>query len=184
MELNIRKRGSVWEYRFEIAKVDGKRKQVSKSGFKTKREATEAGTKALGKYNNSGVAINESDVSLADYLDYWLDTYGKMNLKYNTQLNYLYIIENHLKPNLGSYRLKSLSAATIQEYANALKLRGLSRSHCIGIIQYFVSGSKLCGRTFALYTVQSLRQCQISKIHGTKQSYKIHHHARAVQGYS
>lgn len=134
MELNIRKRGSVWEYRFEIAKVDGKRKQVSKSGFKTKREATEAGTKALGKYNNSGVAINESDVSLADYLDYWLDTYGKMNLKYNTQLNYLYIIENHLKPNLGSYRLKSLSAATIQEYANALKLRGLSRSHCVGII--------------------------------------------------
>lgn len=134
MALNITKRGSLWQYRFEVAKIDGKRKQISKSGFKTKREATEAGTKALAEYNNSGIVITPSDVSVADYLDYWLDTYGKMNLKYNTQVNYLYTIENHLKPNLGMYRLKTLSAATIQEYTNALKLRGYSRSHVIGII--------------------------------------------------
>lgn len=132
--LNVTKRGSYWQYRFEVAKIDGKRKQISKSGFRTKKEATEAGTKALADYNNSGVVIAASDVSVADYLDYWLDTYGKMNLKYNTQVSYLYIIENHLKPNLGTYRLKSLSAATIQEYANSLKLRGLSKSHCVNII--------------------------------------------------
>lgn len=132
--LNVTKRGSLWQYRFETAKVDGKRKQISKSGFRTKKEATEAGTKALADYNNSGVVISAADVSVADYLDYWLDTYAKMNLKYNTQVNYVYIIENHLKPNLGMYRLKTLSAATIQEYANALKFRGLSRSHCVGII--------------------------------------------------
>lgn len=35
-ELNFRKRGTKWEYRFEGAKVDGKRKQISKGGFKTK----------------------------------------------------------------------------------------------------------------------------------------------------
>lgn len=134
MALNITKRGNSWQYRFEIASIEGKRKQISKSGFRTKKEANEAGIKALAEYNNSGVTITPSDVSVSDYLDYWLDTYGKLNLKYNTQLNYLYIIENHLKPNLGMYRLKSLSAATIQEYANALKLRGLSRSHCVGII--------------------------------------------------
>ena len=134
MALNITKRGSLWQYRFEVAKIDGKRKQISKSGFKTKREATEAGTKALAEYNNSGVVIAPSDVSVADYLDYWLDTYGKMNFKYNTQLSYLYIIENHLKPNLGIYRLKTLSSAAIQEYANALRLRGLSRSSCINIL--------------------------------------------------
>lgn len=133
-KLNISKRGNYWQYRFETAKIDGKRKQVSKSGFRTKKEAETAGTKALAEYNNAGMHFEPSDVSVADYLDYWLDTYGKMNLKYNTQVNYLYTIENHLKPNLGMYRLKALQAATIQEYANQLKINGYSRSHTIGII--------------------------------------------------
>lgn len=37
--VNIRKRGKVYQYQFEIAKVDGKRKYISKSGFKTRKEA-------------------------------------------------------------------------------------------------------------------------------------------------
>ena len=37
--VNIRKRGKVYQYQFEIAKVEGKRKYISKSGFKTKNEA-------------------------------------------------------------------------------------------------------------------------------------------------
>ena len=45
--LNVTKRGDKWQYRFEAASVDGKRKRVSKSGFKTKKEAVEAGTIAL-----------------------------------------------------------------------------------------------------------------------------------------
>ena len=44
--VNIRKRGKVYQYQFEIAKVEGKRKYISKSGFKTKNEALMAGIKA------------------------------------------------------------------------------------------------------------------------------------------
>ena len=36
MELRTRKRGSKWQYSFETASVNGKRKAVSKSGFRTK----------------------------------------------------------------------------------------------------------------------------------------------------
>ena len=36
--ISIRKRGEVYQYSFEIAKVDGKRKRKSKSGFKTKKQ--------------------------------------------------------------------------------------------------------------------------------------------------
>lgn len=57
-KLNIKKRGSSWQYRFEVAPVDGKRKQVSKSGFKTRKEAEVAGTKAMAEYNNSGVVFS------------------------------------------------------------------------------------------------------------------------------
>ena len=41
--VNIRKRGKVYQYQFEIAKADGKRKYISKLGFKTKNEALMAG---------------------------------------------------------------------------------------------------------------------------------------------
>ena len=99
--VNCSKRGKYWQYRFDVAKVDGKRKQISKSGFKTKKEALAAGVKALSEYNSSGSLFQPSEVSVADYLDYWVDSYCKMNLKYNTQLGYIRIIENHLKPTFG-----------------------------------------------------------------------------------
>ena len=53
-EINVRKRGQKWQYQFEAAKIEGKRKQITKSGFNTKKEALEAGIKALAEYNNSG----------------------------------------------------------------------------------------------------------------------------------
>ena len=34
--ISIRKRGRVYQYCFEAGKVNGKRKQITKSGFKTK----------------------------------------------------------------------------------------------------------------------------------------------------
>ena len=37
--ISIRKRGKVYQYCFEVGKVNGKRKQITKSGFKTKNEA-------------------------------------------------------------------------------------------------------------------------------------------------
>ncbi len=36
--INVRKRGKVYQFQFEIAKINGKRKFINKSGFKTKKE--------------------------------------------------------------------------------------------------------------------------------------------------
>lgn len=44
--ISIQKRGKVYQYRFEAAKVNGKRKWISKSGFKTKNAAFTVGQKA------------------------------------------------------------------------------------------------------------------------------------------
>lgn len=133
-QLRTRKRGSTWQYSFETAPVNGKRKSVSKSGFRTKADAIAAGTQAMSEYNSSGQTFTPSELSVADYLDYWFDHYCKLNLKYNTQLGYLQIIENHLKPRFGHYRLRSLSTAAIQEYANQLKINGLARNSVSGIL--------------------------------------------------
>lgn len=126
-----------WEYRFEGAKVDGKRKQITKAGFKTKKEAEIAGTKALAEYNNAGLKFEPSEMSFADYLDYWFDNYVKTSCKYNTQLAYNRIIEGHLKPALGMYKLKALSPMQIQEYVNHKFAAGLKKNtlkNIVGVI--------------------------------------------------
>jgi len=133
-QLRTRKRGAKWEYSFEGAMVSGKRKTISKSGFRTKADATAAGTQAMSEYNSSGQSFSPTEISIADYLDYWFDNYCKINLKYNTQLGYIQIIENHLKPRFGHYRLKALTTASVQECVNALKLHGLAKSSVKGII--------------------------------------------------
>lgn len=133
-QLRTRKRGSTWQYSFETAPVNGKRKSISKGGFRTKADAITAGTQAMSEYNNSGQTFAPAEISIADYLDYWFDNYCKMNLKYNTQLGYIQIIENHLKPQFGQYRLKALTTASIQEYINQLKINGLAKASVTGIL--------------------------------------------------
>ncbi len=134
MKVNTRKRGKAWEYRFEVAKVKGKRKQFSKGGFKTKKEALEAGNKAVTEYLNAGVIVEKNNTSLSDFLDYWYENYVLINLKYGTQANYKGHIENHIKPALGSYMISSISSAPIQEFINNLRIKnGLSKSSIIGI---------------------------------------------------
>lgn len=68
--INIRKRNNLYEYRFEAGKVNGKRKQISKSCFKTKRDAYLAGQKAYDEFINGGVT--ECSMLYSDYLEYWM----------------------------------------------------------------------------------------------------------------
>lgn len=133
-ELRTRKRGSTWQYSFEVARINGKRKSISKGGFKTKTEALKAGAEAMTEYNNSGQHFTPIDLSVSDYLDQWFDLYCKINLKYNTQLGYIQIIENHLKPTFGMYRLAALQPGRIQEYINTLKINGMAKASVTGIL--------------------------------------------------
>lgn len=158
--LNVMKRGKSWQYRFDAASVNGKRKQISKSGFATKKEAVEAGTKAMAEYNSSGQCFEPSSISVADYLDFWFDNYVKMNLKYNSQVAYLSIIEKHLKPRFGIYKLSALQASSIQEMVNQLKINGLSKSQVTNI---------LCTLSGALnYAVEPLHYLQFNPCKNVK----------------
>lgn len=49
------------------------------------------------------------------------------------------IINKHLKPNFGKYKLKALNAAALQSYANKLKIQGYSKSHLTGILNVMQS---------------------------------------------
>ena len=84
MSVTARKRGNRWEYRFEGASINGKRKQISKCGFRTKKDAILAGSKAYAEYNRAGLIFEPSEISVSDYLDYWFKNDVMINKKYNT----------------------------------------------------------------------------------------------------
>ena len=127
-EVTTMKRGDRWQYRFEAAKIDGKRQRISKSGFRTKKEALEAGTKALAEYNQCGQHFVASEISFSDYLDYWLNNYCLTNLKQTTFNSYAKRINNYIRPALGAYKLKSLTPSILQEYINNFFNSGISRN--------------------------------------------------------
>ncbi len=118
--VNVRKRGNVYEYNFDIAKIEGKRKRITKSGFKTKAEALKQGTIAYNEYLNTGRKFVSNEMSYSDFLDYWLDNHCKINLKYHTIEAYSNIVKTHLKPNLGFYKLSQITKPTLQDFLNKI----------------------------------------------------------------
>ena len=136
----VRKRGDKWYYYFDLGKVDGKRKKFERVGGKTKKEAEAALRKVLQEYENAGLTFEPSEISVSDYLDYWVKNYVEMNCKYNTIDGYSRIIANHIKPAFGSYKLKSITPAILQQFVNEKSTQGFSKSYLVNMITV-LSGS-------------------------------------------
>ncbi|MFC6202614.1 tyrosine-type recombinase/integrase [Lactiplantibacillus nangangensis] len=120
MQGHLRKRGDSWYYSFEGAKIKGKRKRFETYGGKTRVQAESALRKALDEYENGGAPIKLSNISVSDYFDYWHKNFVVKTLKYNTQTNYRNVIDKYIKPALGMYKMKAVSAVSIQQAVNNL----------------------------------------------------------------
>ena len=135
-KVSIQKRGKVYQYKFEISSIDGKRKFINKSGFKTKAEAEKEGIIAYNEYMNTGHKFIPNNMSYSDYLDYWIKEYCEINLQYNTIQAYKNIIKNHVKPKLGFYQLSQLTTSCIQEFINRLYVeKGFSKNFMKNILK-------------------------------------------------
>ena len=116
----------VYEYRFEVASIDGKRQWKSKSGFATKREAKEAGKIAQQAYEHVGQVVEPSDMSYADFLDKWLEKDCKLTCKPSTLVGYEKKIRLYIKPEIGSYKLKTITKDTLQDFITKMYDEGYS----------------------------------------------------------
>ncbi len=124
-EVTARKRGTKWEYRFEMATVDGKRKQFSKGGFNTKREAMKAGSEAFSQYNRCGVVFKPADISVSDFIDFWYQNYCLKQLKVKTCESYIAVANNEIRPYFGKYKLSAIKAENIITWLDWLVEKGL-----------------------------------------------------------
>lgn len=78
----FRKRDNGWEYRISYKDTDGKYKQKSKSGFKTKKLAQVAAREI--EDNLSENILTDKDVTLYDFVKTWSDVYKRPHVKDKT----------------------------------------------------------------------------------------------------
>lgn len=150
LDKNGKKKKPNWEWRFEI-RTGNTRKNFSKAGFRTQAEALEAGTKALAEYNEGGLFV-PSESLLGAYMDEWYIKYVEVNLRAKTQDTYKRIIDNHIKPALGHYKLNALHPGKIQDFLNDLKERGYSKRHIVNIHSTLSNALK-----YAIYPLQYIK---------------------------
>lgn len=111
----------------EYINDDGSRKKVEKVGGDTRPEAEAALRKVLSDIDETGQYFLGTDTRVKQYLDFWMEEYVKLNLKYNTYENYRFTIKNHINGYLGKKKLTDLSPALLQNFINAEFKKGYSK---------------------------------------------------------
>jgi integrase len=127
MRGGTRKRGDTWTWYFDaVDPATGKRRQRSKGGFRTKREAQAALSEALAGYR-AGTLVEPSKLTLGAFLDEWLPTMAG-NLEPNTHEVYGHYARAYVTPKLGHIRLQQLTASDLRAFYGELGASGGRRS--------------------------------------------------------
>jgi integrase len=130
MRGSIYKRGATWTIVYDEGPdpITGKRRQRSRSGFRTKRGADEALNEALSALR-SGSYVAPHRQTVAEFLDEWLET-RRSQLRPSTWATYRRYCHTHLVPRIGSVRLADLDAGHISAmYADMLATGRRPRRH-------------------------------------------------------
>lgn len=117
MKGSIYKRGKTWTYRVDIGRdpFTNKRNQISKGGFRTKKECQDALAKILTEYNE-GSYVNESEVTLKDFADKWLEIYERTgNIKPST-IKTRKTQKNRIMKYFKNIKLKDITATMYQDF--------------------------------------------------------------------
>ncbi len=120
--VNCSRRHGSWYFVHELP-LDGvgRRRQTTKGGFATEREARGALNDALAKIDQ-GSYVRPTRQTVGDYLEQWLA--GKGRLRSSTRRSYQEHIDLYLRPGLGHLRLTDLREVQIERLYAAMKQLG------------------------------------------------------------
>ncbi|MED4840257.1 site-specific integrase [Weizmannia sp. CD-2023] len=120
-----RKRGDKWEYRISYKDpVTEKYKIKSKSGFSTKKEAQIAAQKME---NEILKGVEQSPISLKNFLNTWLYEFKKDTIRKNTFNLHKQNIEKHILPYFKEIKLANVKPILYQKFLNQLIDQGYSK---------------------------------------------------------
>ena len=123
-EGSIRKRSDgLWEARYTDGKNNfGKQVQHSIYGH-TRKEVSQKLNHILHKKQN-GNYISPKKMLLKDWLDLWINTYAKPNIRQSTYISYEGYVYKHIIPMLGNTPLQKLTTNMIQDFYNNKSVNG------------------------------------------------------------
>lgn len=119
----FRKRNDKWSFTVDVG-GGGVRKQKSRSGFNTKKEAHKACAALIEQYENGSDKPNE--MNMKDFFNYWLDNHYKHMVSLSTYEPMITRVANQINPLIGNIKLKDIKPYHIEKYHNDLFKRGLS----------------------------------------------------------
>ncbi|MCA5011425.1 MULTISPECIES: tyrosine-type recombinase/integrase [unclassified Enterococcus] len=115
-----------WEGRY-IKKRDENRRIIY--GYVYGKKYTEVKEKLLiikAKVIIAPASVNTYYGTYGDWLSYWMDTYMRRSIKNTTFYNYYRLINKHIIPTMGAYRLHTITRLNIQHFIDYLVDKNLS----------------------------------------------------------
>jgi integrase len=125
---HFKKRGDKWYYWAELDRdADGRRRQVSKGGFRTRREAEKAFA-AFRDQLRAGTYTTPSKATVESFLvEEWLPAV-QANIRPATWEHYQIMARSYVVPPIGSLRLSDLQATHLNALYSELLLKGRAQA--------------------------------------------------------
>ena len=118
MQGSIRKKGATWSYRVEFGAVGGKRNQIERSGYKTKKEAAKALNDVLYLYNNTGDYVENKKITFTEVYTEFIENEAPATRAYATIVRYKSLYKNHYAERFGSFHMYQINANMINDFLN------------------------------------------------------------------
>ncbi|UAT32238.1 site-specific integrase [Bacillus badius] len=135
------KKTGKWDFVFDAGAnpLTGKRKQIKRRGFESKRHAMDEMTKIKAE-----ILANEfldlAQISYASYMEEWLQE-RKVRLQKSTFETHFIFYQNVIKPRLGHFKLQQIAPVQIQKFINDLVNDTSYSGHTIHLVFRIVSAS-------------------------------------------
>lgn len=117
---NISKRkDGRYELKVFVDTPDGRRKRISVYGA-TWDEADAERTR-VKEQQRKGIPVESTTLTVAQYMQYWLDDIAKPNVRATTFSSYELLVRLYVVPGIGKHKLRTLQAQHIRAWLNGLR---------------------------------------------------------------
>ncbi|KZE04180.1 Integrase [Bacillus mycoides] len=138
-----------WDFVFAIKDpLTGKRKQIRRRGFATKREANKEMTLLKAEYLNDDF-LKLSHMSYTVFMEQWFKERQNQLQKATFRANYTHYL-NIIKPRLGHLKMKEITTMHLQHYINTLIEEGHYSRGTINLTFSFIRTSLKRAKTLKL----------------------------------
>lgn len=125
--MSVIKVGNTWAFRTDVGKhpVTGKRKQVYKGNFRTKKIAELAQAEFITKVKNEGY-FTPTNETMEIFVSKWLNTVYKHHVKPTTYERAEQVVKCHILPTFAKCEVSSIKTYDVQQFLSNKSGDGLS----------------------------------------------------------